>query len=151
MPALISNRQRKIPLDIRRTRKDSLSLLRLYGLTATELGVSFAGARLVRKLNREFRGKDRPTDVLSFPANDPAAPASSAPGGTPLLGDIIICPEVAMANAAEYDASLDSEIRRLLVHGFLHLLGYDHETGHKDAARMRRKEKECLRALEAMD
>ncbi len=68
-----------------------------------------------------------------------------------MLGDIIICPEVAMANAAEYDASLDSEIRRLLVHGFLHLLGYDHETGHKDAARMRRKEKECLRALEAMD
>lgn len=113
--------------------------------------MAFTGARLIRRLNREFRGKDRPTDVLSFPADGPAMPAIAAPGETPSLGDIIICPEVAVANAAGYNASLDSEIRRLLVHGFLHLLGYDHETGPKEAASMRRKERECIRALEAMD
>ncbi len=104
----------------------------------------------MRRLNREFRGRDRPTDVLSFPQVEPGEigrikrKKESRPF---LLGDIVICPEVALRNARLYGATLDEEISRLLVHGFVHLLGYDHELGEEEERKMTRKEREFLRAL----
>jgi len=79
------------------------------------VGVSFVKKSAIRKLNRVFRKKDKPTDVLSFNMNEGK-----------YLGDVIICPEVAKANAKRYGSTLKAEMARLAVHGMLHLLGMDH-------------------------
>jgi len=76
----------------------------------------------VRRLNRRFRGKDSPTDVLSFPDG-----AIAEPGARPRIGDIAISVPAARRNARRHGHSLRKEISHLLIHGLLHLLGYDHE------------------------
>lgn len=90
--------------------------------------------REVRELNRRFLGEDRPTDVLSFPSGD----------GLGSLGDIAIAYPYARRQAAEMGHPADVELRVLLLHGLLHLLGYDHET---DGGRMRRAEQRWRRRL----
>lgn len=79
----------------------------------------------IRELNREHRGKDRATDVLSFPLFEDGD--SSAPGVERMLGDVVISVPTARRQAAEYDAPLQRELERLLVHGVLHVMGHDHE------------------------
>jgi len=80
-----------------------------------KVSVSFVKKGAMKKLNREYRKKDRPTDVLSFNMNEGK-----------LLGDVVVCPSVAKANARKYNVSFNAEIARLVAHGLLHLLGYDH-------------------------
>jgi probable rRNA maturation factor len=82
-----------------------------------EMAVVFAGDALLRKLNRDFRFKDKPTDVLSF----------GSQGEDMGLGDVIISVQTAGANARRFSRTLDRELEILVLHGFLHLLGYDHE------------------------
>jgi probable rRNA maturation factor len=102
----------------------------------------------MRRLNREHRGKDRTTDVLSFPLYEPFAvpkrPSRHAP--ELLIGDIIISLDVAVRQAAEYDATLQAEVERLLVHGLAHLLGHNHEVP-RERARMIRAEKRLAAAI----
>lgn len=102
----------------------------------------------MRRLNREHRGKDRTTDVLSFPLYEPfTVPKRSAAGEAELLiGDIIISVDAAARQAAAYDAKLDAEIERLLVHAVAHLLGHDHEVP-RERARMVREEKRLAAAI----
>jgi probable rRNA maturation factor len=88
----------------------------------------------VRALNRRFRKKDAPTDVLSFPNR----PNASEPGAHPYLGDVVIAAGVARRQARDAGHSIDTELRVLALHGLLHLLGYDHE---RDAGRMARLER----------
>ncbi len=90
-----------------------------------EIALVFAGDALLRRLNRDYRFKDKPTDVLSFPGSDKDMG----------LGDVIISVETARDNAARQNRSLDRELEVLALHGFLHVLGYDHETdqGEMDA------------------
>ncbi len=95
------------------------------------LSVSLVPDDRIRVLNREHRGKDAPTDVLSFPINpsdfgDRAKPAGSLVPEQ-LLGDVVISIDTAQRQAAEYGASLQNEVNRLLIHGILHILGHDHE------------------------
>ena len=90
---------------------------------ATEISVSFMSADEIQALNRDYRGKDAATDVLSFPVDDTLAVGPGRP-----LGDIVICMDIARRQAEEYEHSLERELAFLLVHGMLHLLGYDHET-----------------------
>lgn len=85
---------------------------------ATEISVLFCNDALIRKLNRQWRGIDKPTNVLSFPSGGPA-PAT-------LLGDIVIAFETAAREAGEKGISLRDHVAHLLVHGFLHLVGHDH-------------------------
>ena len=85
-------------------------------------------------LNLQYRGKDKPTDVLSFPLADELQPY--------LLGDVIISIETAARQAQRRRHSLREEIQTLLIHGILHLLGYDHEVSRDEAIRMHRKERE---------
>ncbi|MCA1610012.1 MAG: rRNA maturation RNase YbeY [Acidobacteria bacterium] len=92
---------------------------RLTEARAEEVSVLFCGDARMRRLNRDYRGKDRSTDVLAFPA----------PGGS-LLGDIVVSVPYASRQARQRGEPALREIDRLLVHGFLHLLGYDHETDH---------------------
>lgn len=93
------------------------------------LGIRFAGDRTVRRLNRDFRGQDKTTDVLSFPGEP-------SPEGRH-LGDIVISVPTAERQAADRGARLEDEVRLLLLHGVLHCLGHDHET---DAGEMERLE-----------
>jgi probable rRNA maturation factor len=100
----------------------------------------------MRSLNRRYRGIDGTTDVLSFSLREGEFSAIQPA----LLGDIVISVPVAARQARELGHSLRREIERLLVHGLLHLLGYDHERGEQEAKRMRRKERQLLRALDAV-
>ena len=100
----------------------------------------------MRRLNRDYRGKYRPTDVLSFSLLEGEGAGISA-----AIGDVVISVETAARQARENGFTLREEIDRLLVHGILHLVGYDHERGAAEARRMRRKERECLSALGALE
>ena len=91
----------------------------------------------LQQLNRDFRGKDKPTDVLSFPA---------LPMDRPLLGDIAVAHGVAARDAALQGKKLEDHLAHLLIHGYLHLLGHDHETPH-EAAVMEAKEIRALASL----
>jgi rRNA maturation RNase YbeY len=109
------------------------------------LSVLFIGDRAMRTLNNTWRNKDRTTDVLSFPLRE---------GGflhiqPDMLGDIVISVPVAARQAVDAGHSLTSELERLLVHGLVHLLGFDHEQGLKEARRMERKERQLLKRLDA--
>ena len=106
-----------------------------------ELGVRVVGPAESRRLNSRFRGKDKPTNVLSFPAARlPVPPGCAAPP----LGDLVICPQVLRAEAREQHKSLRAHWAHLVVHGSLHLIGYDHER-ESDANRMERREIAVLR------
>lgn len=100
----------------------------------------------MRSLNRRYRGLDKTTDVLSFSLREGKFPHIQ-PG---ILGDIVISVPVAARQAREQGHPLRREIERLLVHGLLHLLGYDHEQGKKEALRMSRKEQQLVRALNTL-
>jgi rRNA maturation RNase YbeY len=93
----------------------------------------------IHSLNRRYRGKDKPTDVLSFPLTDELYPE--------LLGDVVISVDTATRQARRRGHSLREELQILLIHGILHLLGYDHEVSRSEAIRMHRKERETLRLL----
>lgn len=107
----------------------------------------------MRALNAAHRGQDVPTDVLSFPLYEPQAFERRShtrwrlrPDGEPLLGDIVISLDAARRQAAAYDAPLEREIERLLIHGILHLCGHDHEK----AAERREMEREERRLAEVI-
>lgn len=102
----------------------------------------------MKQLNTLYRGVNRATDVLSFPMYNSLR---DIPGDTPvLLGDIVISPEAALRQSAEYGCTFHDEVQRLLIHGFLHLLGYDHEKNSYQDRKMKKKEKELRNALEAV-
>ena len=110
---------------LRRVLEEASARLRLRRASVT---VRFAGDRSVRRLNRAYRGVDRATDVLSFPMG-------GGPGGLLHLGDVIISRDRAAAQARASGLSLTREVEELVLHGLLHLLGYDHEAdqGEMDA------------------
>lgn len=107
----------------------------------SELSVTFIHDAQMRELNRDYRNIDRTTDVLSFPQGD-------GPGAT-LLGDIIISIETSLRNSRRYGITHEEEIKKLLVHGILHLFGYDHKK-KKERDEMREKEREILESLEGL-
>lgn len=115
-----------------------------------EVSVKFTSDEEVRQLNRDYRGKDKATNVLSFPM---AAPADlevvSGPGL--LLGDIVLAHGVCAAEAAEKGTAVETHAAHLLVHGMLHLLGYDHETNDEDAEEMEEVERQALSAIGISD
>lgn len=115
-------------------------------MAGAELSLMLADDAAVRELNRTWRGKDKPTNVLSFPAFP--VKAGAQPG--PMLGDIIIARETVEREAEEEGKPLENHLAHLVVHGFLHLLGYDHETD-EEAEVMEAREREILHALAIPD
>ncbi|MEO5324873.1 rRNA maturation RNase YbeY [Mesorhizobium sp. CC13] len=111
-----------------------------------ELSLVFTDDESIRRLNAEWRGKDKPTNVLSFPAF-PIAPGDPLP---PMLGDIVLASETVAREAAEEDKPLENHITHLIVHGLLHLLGYDHETD-EEAEEMEALERRALARLAIPD
>ena len=116
-------------------------ILRSADSAGAELSLSLVGDQRMCALNARYRRKARPTDVLAFAARDAPQPA------TPLLGDVVISLDTARRQARRAGQSLDRELVTLLIHGILHLLGYDHERSAREASRMQRKERAILQAL----
>ena len=145
--------------DRTRTGLDTAAVARLVatvldaeGVDGAEVAVTFVGERRMRALNREHRGKDAVTDVLSFPLEDWAdGPGAGfdgppAPAGPPLLlGDVVVCTRRALRQARTAGVPPAFELSVLLVHGALHLLGHDHET---DAGRMALRQAEILELVD---
>jgi probable rRNA maturation factor len=127
-------------------RADADRLMRAAGLDECELSLTLTSDRTMRRLNRDFRGIDTATDVLSFSQIEQAGSAPPNPRsvrnspGLP-VGDVVISIDTALRQAREYRVSPSSRLRRLLVHGFLHLIGYDHERSASDARRMFARER----------
>ena len=114
-----------------------------------EVSVTFTDNEGIHKLNRQYRGVDRPTDVLSFPLFDYEGVSEEPPVDElmGMLGDIVLSLEQAEKQAAEYGHSVQREIAFLCVHSMLHLLGYDHETGEEDELDMRRRQSEIMEKM----
>ena len=107
-----------------------------------EISVTLCGDERIRELNREYRGIDRVTDVLSFPLFDDEDDGEKTP-----LGDIVIDVDRALLQAAEYGHSPEREIAFLTVHSMLHLLGYDHEEGKAEESEMFAKQEKILSGM----
>jgi probable rRNA maturation factor len=114
-----------------------------------EVSVRFTSDDEVRALNRDYRGKDKPTNVLSFPMIEPELIDQIAVGGEGelLLGDIVLAEGICAREAADKGISTEQHATHLVVHGALHLLGYDHETGEEDADLMEAVECAALAGL----
>ncbi|CAM4326381.1 rRNA maturation RNase YbeY [Paenibacillus phoenicis] len=120
------------------------------GITEGEVALTFVDDEAIHELNRDYRGIDRPTDVLSFAMNESLEEEpeivyeleedEELDDMTEMLGDIIISVERAKAQSEEYGHSLEREIGFLFVHGFLHLLGYDHQDAVSEAEMMGKQE-----------
>jgi probable rRNA maturation factor len=119
-------RRRRLPAArLRRVLRGAAAALRVRG----EVSLVLAGDGLLRRLNRDYRGQDRPTDVLSFPGG----------GGEAGLGDVVISVETAERNARAGGRTLPQELDVLVLHGFLHVLGHDHETDDGAMSRLERR------------
>ena len=149
---MILNQQRQVKVSIGELKKFSTKLRRLLRIPANALTICLVTNAEIAKWNRLYRGKNRPTDVLSFATDEPrsqrrirklpAKRASFAPRSAfspRYLGDIAIAPAVARQNARRLGRDFDGEMRILVLHGILHLMGYDHETdrGQMDRWEMR--------------
>jgi probable rRNA maturation factor len=99
----------------------------------------------IQTINSEYRGKDQPTDVISFAYRDDPFPIIDNPMEE--LGDIYISLEKASEQAIEYEVSIEDELKRLMIHGVLHLLGYDHEKSEEDEKRMNLLEEKIFSAI----
>ena len=125
--------------------KDLAKALLHLRLQGTELSVLFVNSRRMKILNTRYRGIPKDTDVLSFPLED-----KGLHHGPVMLGDIVISVPKALQQAREFEVPLYDELLRLLVHGLLHLVGYDHEINSYQKKKMERKEQELLNALKKM-
>jgi probable rRNA maturation factor len=129
----VINRQRLVPIDRDRIADLARAALQALGRADSSITIAFVRDRLIRQLNRTYRGKDCATDVLSFPNGDSS-----------YLGDVVIATDTAIRQAAESGLSLERELEELTLHGILHLCGYDHET---DRGQMNRLELKLRRSL----
>ena len=120
----VVNRQRRLQIDARAWSDFATKALAAIGKSESSATIAFVSDKKIRELNRQFRGIDRATDVLSFPSDGSD------------LGDIAVSVETAAAQAKENGLKFDEEIAQLILHGLLHLSGYDHETDNGEMNRL---------------
>ena len=132
---------RRISVRATTIRRVAQSILVQAGHPTAQLSLSLVGKTRMRSLNRKYRGRDYPTDVLAFPMESMGEQTEI------FLGDVVICLPMAIGQASRFGNSADQEILRLLIHGTLHLLGYDHEQSLREATRMQRKERAMVQKL----
>jgi|SRR5580704_8326407 probable rRNA maturation factor len=154
---MILNRQRQVKVSISGLEKFSAKVRRILRIPVSAVTICLVTNEEIAKWNRLYRGKNRPTDVLSFTTDEPRSKqrirklrgkrATSVPRGASslrYLGDIAIAPAVARQNAHRLQRDFDAEMRILILHGLLHLMGYDHEA---DQGQMDRREMSLRRRL----
>lgn len=148
MNLLLANDTKKdLDLDLIRERAEKTieEVLRVENFTENaEVSLSIVDMETIQRLNKEYRGVDRPTDVLSFPMDEEGYDNEGNP--IFLLGDIVICLDVAENQAKDFGHSLEREMMYLICHSTLHLLGYDH-IEEDDKLEMRSREKEVMKNL----
>ena len=145
MTICIHNRQRAVVIHTATVRKQVLQIMAYLGCPEQELSVVFGHDRLLQELNRTYRHKDRPTNVLAFPQ----APTYAGEPTSPMLGDVIVALPTAAREAHNLNQSLEERVVYLLLHGILHLLGYEHEGSVAQRRRMEALEQEVLAHLRA--
>ena len=145
MQILLNNRQRRHRTRISQLKKVAVRILNVLGCPdETELSISIVGDRTIRRINRDYLAKDRPTNVISFSLQE-----GDSVGITPhALGDVVISADTAVREAEEGNIDGFERLSFLLLHGILHLCGYDHErSGEDEARKMEQKERELFRIL----
>jgi probable rRNA maturation factor len=140
MPIHIQNRRKAPKLPTARIKQLAKAVCVGLNLPNAELSIVLTDDATIREINREWRGKDKATDVLSFSQVEAKLPQMNRV----MLGDVIISMDTALRQAESIGHSLDEEFKRLLVHGVLHLLGHDHVHGGLQARRMKNEEKRLL-------
>lgn len=142
----VVNRQRLCPIARDRISRIAQATLDQTGHAGASLAIAFVRDRVIRDLNHRYRGKDYATDVLSFPADD--GQTDRAPGvfdeAASFIGDVVISTDAALRQAEDANHSFEREVSELVLHGTLHLCGYDHET---DGGEMNRLELKLRRRL----
>ena len=139
----VVNNQRLAPVDRKAIARLALATLEEIGRAGASLTVAFVRDHRIRELNRDYRGLDRATDVLSFQNGD-EQPGEFAFETAGYIGDVVISTDTALRQAGEADHSFEREVSELVIHGTLHLCGYDHET---DRGEMNRLELKLRRKL----
>jgi probable rRNA maturation factor len=143
MAIRIINRQKKIKLDLRKARRSLLRILRELDCSGREINVLFTDDAGIREMNRDYLGRDKPTNVISFSGDR----EDTCPESEIILGDIVISAETALRDATKGGLSLEHEIDFLMIHGVLHLFGFDHVQSRKEARKMAAKERELFKLL----
>jgi probable rRNA maturation factor len=141
MEIQINNEFPEIKVDARKIEQQIGKVLTSLDCNEHEISILFIGDQGISDLNHQFRGIDRPTDVLSFPQ---VLEGELKTPGAPVLGDIAISLETALSQSEEHGLSFEEELTLLLIHGILHLLGYDHEISDQEEERMRSKTRELF-------
>jgi probable rRNA maturation factor len=145
----IVNKQRKIACNIEQLTADAQTLLQLLNYSDFDLGILLTTESAIKKYNRDYRHKDAPTDILSFPYHANLKAGRRIKVAYPEdknLGDLIIAPAYVVKDAKKLGVTFENRMQRLLVHGICHLLGYDHMQD-ADYAVMLKKEKFLLKHL----
>jgi len=139
----ISNRQKRVSIDAGKIRRAAKRILGGLGFQGYELSLVIVDDQEITRLNRQYFHRNRPTNVISFPmaTEDPAGLHSK------ILGDVVISAETAKRQAEEAGGKAKDEIFFLLIHGILHLAGYDHEGTADERKKMEAKEKEFFSLL----
>ena len=140
MPIFINNEQREHSIDCLLLESQGESILLFLECENQELSVLLADDKKIRTLNKQYRGQDLATDVLSFPQNE----EEENKPNSHLMGDVVISTVTAKRQAAEHGLTLEEEIVLLLIHGILHLLGFDHERSNEEACHMKQKTRELF-------
>ena len=146
MPVSIQVSVRSVTVGRTRVLNLAQAVLNCIGESSADMSVSFVGDRRMRRLNRQYRHKDRSTDVLAFAFREARAPHRFNRSAAH-LGDVVIALPTAQRQARAAHRSVEEEIVALLIHGVLHLCGYDHERSVHEALRMHRKERQVRRRL----
>lgn len=145
----IKNRQRAVAVDTKQLKKDAQIVLKDLGYSDYDLGILLTTNKTIHQYNKQYRDKDKPTDILSFPFYPDLKAGERISAQTDdekNLGDIIISPEYVQTAAAELGVSFDERMQVLLVHGICHLLGYDH-IEDEDYEVMKKEEERLLKIL----
>lgn len=143
MSVFVESRVRTVKVNPVLVRKFASMILSSMNEESSDLSVTFVGDQRMRRLNRRYRRKDKPTDVLAFAIRDACLPVRTRIGSAP-LGDVVIAVPTAIRQARAAKRSLREEMAVLLIHGILHLCGYDHERGEREARRMHKRERTLL-------
>jgi len=144
MKILIENRQNKFSVNRRRIRRSTTTVLHALACPDKEISLTFIDDAAIHLLNKQYLGKDKPTNVLSFSLQE----GEFGSLNPDMLGDIVISVETAKRDAVTGGLTLDEEIDFLIIHGILHLIGYNHEGATRgQTAKMRAKEKELFHLL----
>ncbi len=141
MPVVVGMRLTKWKLRLAPLRKLASRILQSIGEREALLSLEIVGDVRMRRLNRTFRHRDKTTDVLAFATREGPGPPSA------LLGDVVISLPQAIRQARRHQQGIDHEVVVLLIHGMLHLCGYDHERSEPEARRMARRERAVLRGI----